>query len=211
LPKIVIFDFDGVLADTLDEMLHIAGLVCETMGYPCEPSPADLNALDRMEFSELGKQLGIPEQRVHEFVERTFRLFSTRPVPPRIFPGMREVVIQLDAQCKLGILTGNTFQVVDRFLEINDLSASIQVVLSADAPGNRLMKLKRIVSQLSSQQGEAYLVGDAVSDVRAAREAAVTSVAVTWGHQSEAKLRSAGPDYLVHTPQELLSLLLEKN
>jgi phosphoglycolate phosphatase-like HAD superfamily hydrolase len=44
-----------------------------------------------------------------------------------------------------------------------------------------------------------------------AREAAVTSVAVTWGHQSEPKLRSAGPDYLVHTPQELLSLLLEKN
>lgn len=205
--NIVVFDFDGVLADTLDEMLHIAGMVCEKMGYPCNPSPRDLNALDRMEFIELGRQLGVPEDRAQEFVERTFRLFCSRPVPPQIFPGMREVVVELAKGSKIGILTGNTFQVVDRFLETNDLSAAIAVVMSADSPGNRSMKLKRIVSQLRQTEGKAFLVGDAVSDVYVAREEAVTSIAVTWGHQSEAKLRSAGPDHLVHTPQELLVLL----
>jgi phosphoglycolate phosphatase-like HAD superfamily hydrolase len=211
LKDVVVFDFDGVLADTLDEMLHIARLVCETMGYPCQPSPADLNALNRMEFAELGKQLGIPGQLVDEFVERTFRMFCSRPVPPRIFPGMREVVVELAKRSKIGILTGNTFQVVDHFLETNNLSAAIDIVLSADAPGNRLMKLKRIVSQLGGPEGKAYLVGDAVSDIQAARDGAVTSIAVTWGHQLEAKLRSVNPDYLVHTPQELLCILLEKN
>jgi len=209
LEDVVVFDFDGVLADTLDEMLHIARQVCETMGYPCQPSPEDLNALNRMEFAELGRQLGIPERLVGEFVERTFKLFCSRPVPPRIFPGMREVVIKLAERSKIGILTGNTFQVVDQFLEANQLSAAIDVILSADVPGNRLVKLQRIVSQLGSPQGKAYLVGDAVSDVQAARQGAVTSIAVTWGHQSEAKLRSVNPDYLVHTPGELLSLLLE--
>ena len=211
MENVVVFDFDGVLADTLDEMLHIARLVCETMGYPCEPSPADLNALNKMEFAELGKQLGIPEQRVQEFVERTFRLFGARPAPPRIFTGMREVVLKLADFNKIGILTGNSFQVVDRFLETNDLSAAIAVVLSADAPGNRLAKLQRIVSQLAGPAGNAYLVGDAVSDVQVARESSITSIAVTWGHQSEAKLRSVNPDYLVHTPQELLSILSDKN
>lgn len=205
--NIVVFDFDGVLADTLDEMLYIAGMVCEEMGYPCNPSPRDLNALNRMEFIELGRQLGVPENRAQEFVERTFRLFCTRPVPPQIFPGMREVVVELAKGSRIGILTGNTFQVVDRFLETNDLSAAIAVVMSADSPGNRSMKLKRIVSQLRQTEGKAFLVGDAVSDVYVAREEAVTSIAVTWGHQSEAKLRSAGPDHLVHTPQELLVLL----
>lgn len=205
----VVFDFDGVLADTLDEMLHISKQVCESMGYPCEPSPADLNALNRMEFAELGKQLGIPEPRVDEFVERTFRLFSTRPAPPRIFPGMREVVLGLADKTKIGILTGNTFQVVDRFLETNELSAAIDVVMSADAPGNRSMKLERIVSQLGQPEGKKYLVGDAVSDVKVAREGSVTSVVVTWGHQSEAKLCGANPDYIVHTPSELLCILLD--
>ena len=209
MEDVVVFDFDGVLADTLDEMLHITRLVCETMGYPCQPSPADLNALNRMEFAELGKQLGIPGQLVDEFVERTFRMFCSRPVPPRIFPGMREVVVELAKKSKIGILTGNTSQVVEHFLEANNLSAVIDVILSADTPGNRLAKLRRIVSQLGCQQGKAFLVGDAVSDVQAAREGAVTSIAVTWGHQSEAKLRTVNPDYLVHTPNELLALLLK--
>jgi phosphoglycolate phosphatase len=211
LENVVVFDFDGVLADTLDEMLHIASLVCDTMGYPCEPSPADLNALNKMEFAELGRQLGIPDQRVQDFVERTFRRFCSRPVPPRIFPGMREVVVELANENRIGILTGNTFQVVNRFLETNDLSATIDVVMSADAPGSRSEKLKRIVSQLGGPEAKAFLVGDAVSDVQAAREEAVTSVAVTWGHQSEAKLRSVNPDYLVHTPPELLRILRGQN
>jgi phosphoglycolate phosphatase len=211
LRNVVVFDFDGVLADTLDEMLHIVRLVCESMGYSCEPSPADLNALDKMEFGELGRYLGIPADRVNEFVERTFRLFSARPVPPQIFPGMQEVVLGLAGENEIGILTGNSFQVVERFLETNDLSAAIAVVLSAEAPGNRSMKLKRIVSQLAGPTGNAYLVGDAVSDVQAAHESSVVSIAVTWGHQSEEKLRSANPDYLVHTPQELLSILSGKN
>jgi phosphoglycolate phosphatase len=211
LENVIVFDFDGVLADTLDEMLHIVRLVCDSLGYPCEPSPADLNALNKMEFAELGKQLGIPEQREQEFVEQTFRLFGARPVPPRIFPGMREVVLELAGENKIGILTGNAFQVVDRFLETNELSTAIAIVQSAEAPGNRSMKLKRIISQLGGPARSVYLVGDAVSDVQVARESSVTSIAVTWGHQSEAKLRSVNPDFLVHTPQELLSILSGKN
>jgi phosphoglycolate phosphatase len=124
---------------------------------------------------------------------------------------MRDVLVQLSDDHKLGILTGNTFRVVDRFLETNDLSAAIDVVLSADAPGNRSTKLERIVAQLGNSAGEAYLVGDAVSDVQVARECSVTSIAVTWGHQSEAKLRNVNPDYLIRTPQELLQILLGKN
>ena len=206
MENLVIFDFDGVLADTLDEMLHIAGLVCEMMGYPCTPSPSDLDVLRKMEFRELGKQLGIPEQHVDEFVERTFDMFGSRPVPPRIFPGMREVVTTLSKDHKIAILTGNTFQVVDRFLVANDLSAVIAVVMSADEPGSRSEKLSCIVSQLGGPGVQSYLVGDAVSDVQVARTGGVTSIAVTWGHQSENRLLSVDPDYLVHTPLELLAL-----
>jgi phosphoglycolate phosphatase len=51
------------------------------------------------------------------------------------------------------------------------------------------------------------LVGDAVSDIRAARDASVKSIAVSWGHQSLSKLMDAKPDYLVRSPWELLELL----
>ena len=80
------------------------------------------------------------------------------------------------------------------------------MVLGSDAPGNRAEKLKQIMAALDAPHGNAYLVGDAVSDVRVASETGLVSIAVTWGHQSEAHLRRAEPDYLVHTPQELSKL-----
>ena len=58
----MVFDFDGVLADTLDEMLHIAGHGLREMGYPCQPSPNDLNALNKMEFVELGSNWAFPSR-----------------------------------------------------------------------------------------------------------------------------------------------------
>jgi len=55
------------------------------------------------------------------------------------------------------------------------------------------------MATLGTPPGKAYLVGDAVSDVRVARETGLVSIAVAWGHQSEAHLRQAKPDHLVHT------------
>ena len=51
------------------------------------------------------------------------------------------------------------------------------------------------------------MVGDAISDIHAARQASIKSIAVGWGHQSPSRLMEANPDYLVKSPQELLELL----
>ena len=51
------------------------------------------------------------------------------------------------------------------------------------------------------------MIGDALSDVRAAKEARVTSIAVTWGHQSLETLQRGEPDYVINSPQELIGLI----
>jgi phosphoglycolate phosphatase-like HAD superfamily hydrolase len=206
----IVFDFDGVLGDTLDEMLRIAGEVAVELGYPCQPSPADLDALERMEFNELGRQLGLPASQVDEFARRCFQLFATLPKPPPIFPGMKRVILDLAQNNALAIVTGNTSHIVGRFLSQHGLETCFSLILGSDAPGNRGDKLKQIVTRLQVSNSQSYLVGDAVSDVRVALETGLISIAVTWGHQSEDHLSRAEPRYLVHSPQELYSLLNEK-
>jgi phosphoglycolate phosphatase-like HAD superfamily hydrolase len=207
LGALIVFDFDGVLGDTLDEMLHIAGKVAAGLGYPCQPARADLDALERMEFSELGRQLGVPSDQADEFARRSFELFAALPDPPPIFPGMEQVVLALARTNRLAIVTGNTSRIVNRFLHQNGLQACFSMVLGSDAPGKRADKLNQIKLALDAPPGNSYLVGDAVSDVRVARETGLTAIAVTWGHQSEAHLSRVKPAYLVHNPQELLKLL----
>ena len=51
------------------------------------------------------------------------------------------------------------------------------------------------------------MVGDSLSDIRAAKEAAATSIAVTWGHQSVEYLLSGDPDYVVDFPHDLLEII----
>jgi phosphoglycolate phosphatase-like HAD superfamily hydrolase len=203
----IIFDFDGVLGDTLDEMLRIAGQVAAGMGYSCQPTPADLDALERMEFSELGRQLGIPAGQADEFARRSFELFAAMPDPPPIFPGMAQVVLALAQTNRLAIVTGNTSRIVNRFLHQNGLQACFSMILGSDAPGKRADKLKQITQALDAPPGRSYLVGDAVSDVRVARETGLICIAVTWGHQTEAHLSQVKPDCFAHSPQELLELL----
>jgi AHBA synthesis associated protein len=79
-------------------------------------------------------------------------------------------------------------------------------VFTLEDPGSRVEKIQRILAELGNGRGQAYMIGDAVSDIQAARQAGLCSVAAAWGHQSLAKLRQAGPDYLIEKPADLLKI-----
>ena len=209
MEKVFIFDFDGVLADTRELMLRHAEAVCAQLGHPCRATAADLEALNQMSFAELGRRLGIPEELVEEFARRNIELFAAVQQPPEIFPGMVDILAQLSTQGRLAILTGNGSQVVRKFLAHHGLVKYVEILLSLEDPGTRAEKIARLVDLLGTPGSEVYVIGDSVSDIRAARQAGVRSVAVTWGHQSKAKLSRLGPDHIVERPEALLDIFRE--
>jgi phosphoglycolate phosphatase-like HAD superfamily hydrolase len=206
MDRILIFDFDGVLADSLAPMLRYAGQVCLELGYPCTPTQKDLEILDRMEFSEYGRQLGIPEEKIETFVARNFELFSRREQPLAITPGIKLVIGKLSQIAILVVITGNSCKVVGKFLDTYGLKDKFQTVLGAEDDGSRLGKILKVISLNGGLNGEVYMIGDAVSDIRAASEAGIKSVAIAWGHQSKEKLITENPDFLVDQPEDLLTL-----
>jgi len=203
---LILFDFDGVLADTLDDMLTFAQAVCAELGFDRIPTPADLDALETMSFVEYGKQLGIPPQFAGEFASRCLQRFIEKPHPPKIFAGMVQVVEQLSTRHTLAIVTGNTTRAVENFLSENTIRQYIGAIFAVDQPGSKVEKIRMAKSQLATDEDAVYYVGDAVSDIHAARQVEVKSVAVSWGHQSLGKLIHAQPDHIVHTPQEIIEL-----
>ena len=207
MSDIIIFDFDGVLADTRPFMLQTAGEICAQLGHPCTPTPADQEALPAMSFDNLGRQLGIPEEQIPEFTRRNLEAFNSHPEPMPAFPGIDQIVLQLARQFRLGLVTGNGGGVVRKYLAHCGLDGCFEVVLSLEDPGSRVEKIQRILSTLGNGAGQAYMIGDAVSDIHAARQAGILSVAVSWGHQSLTQLRQAGPDFIVKEPADLLNLL----
>ena len=57
------------------------------------------------------------------------------------------------------------------------------------------------------KQESVFMVGDSLSDVLAAKEASVTSIAVTWGHQSLEILLRGNPDYVVSSSHQLIEII----
>jgi phosphoglycolate phosphatase len=204
---LILFDFDGVLADTLDDMLSFARDACAELGIHRIAMPADLASLETMSFVEYGRQLRVPSHLLDKFTDGCLKRFGQRSRPPKIFDGMKQVVEQLSKNNTLAIVTGNTTETVENFLDAHGLRGCVRGIFAVDQPGSKPEKIQSARRQLAKQGDATYLVGDSVSDIYAARDTSAISIAVSWGHQDLSKLTDAKPDYLVHSPRELLELL----
>lgn len=203
----LLFDFDGVLADTLEDVLKFGREACAQMGFECNPTPADLDALETMSVQDYGRQLQLPAQYIDEFCSRYLQMFSQRQQPARLFKGMEAVLEQASKQYTIAIVTGNTTATVEAFLKGYGLRKYTKLVVGAEQQVPRAEKIRIALRKLGRVAEPVYMVGDSVSDIRAAMENHVKSIAAGWGHQSPARLKATHPDYLVNSPKELQELL----
>ncbi len=206
--SLILFDFDGVLADTLGDLLQFGQEVCDELGVKHIATQDDLNSLEVMSFATYGIQLEVPAHLVDEFVRRCLERFAEKKSPPAIFDGLAEVVHKLALKNDLAVVTGNSTQNVNAFLAEHGIVDCIRAVYGVDQPGSKVQKISLAREQFSAgmKRDSVFMVGDSLSDIRAAKEASIQSVAVAWGHQSLSRLMSGEPDHVVHSPQELLEL-----
>ena len=204
--SLILFDFDGVLADTLADMLHFAQEVCDELGVKHTVIETDLSELEVMSFATLGQACEMPDELVDEFVCRCTGKFAARKSPPALFDGMAVVVRELAESNVLIVVTGNTVGNVRAFLQEHGLEGCFREVYGLDIPGSKVEKILMAKSHFAVEGERVFMVGDSISDVRAAKEAGVKSIAVSWGHQSLARLLGAEPEYVVSLPEELTEI-----
>jgi phosphoglycolate phosphatase len=204
--SLILFDFDGVLADTLADMLRFAQEVCDELGVKHTVVQTDLSELEVMSFATFGRACETPEDLVDEFVRRCTMKFAEKKSPPAIFGGVGEVVRKLAESHALAVVTGSTEGVVRAFLVEHGLEGCIRAVYGLDMPGSKGEKILMAKRQFGVDGEAVLMVGDSLSDIRAAREAGVKSIAVSWGHQSVGRLIGAAPDYVIRLPEELIEI-----
>lgn len=203
---LILFDFDGVLADTLDDLLQFGQEVCDELGVQHHVVKEDLSSLEVMSFATFGKQLDVPNALIDTFVQRCLEKVAQKESPPAIFAGLAEVVRELSARHVLGIVTTNTAHNVNAFLAQYKLADCIRAIYGLEQPGSKAEKISQARNQFAAAGEAVFMIGDAVSDIYAAKQASVKSIAVSWGHQSLDRLVSAGADLSVHSTSELVAL-----
>lgn len=206
--NLVIFDFDGVLADTGAAVLEQAAAVCEALGFSRRPTLADLAALHPMEFPQLGRQLRLPEDRISAFTRDLLEQLACLEPPPPLFTGMDAVLRSVEERGdRAAVVTGNTARLVHRVLGVGAPGCTVAPVLGIEHPGSKAERAAAVIQRVGVPRERCCLVGDATSDVAAALENRITAVGVTWGNQDAPTLRAAGARAVVDSPRALADLL----
>ncbi|MGF1494403.1 MAG: HAD-IA family hydrolase [Microcoleaceae cyanobacterium] len=207
MKKVIIFDFDGTLADTLQTLVGITNRLSEEFGYP-KTKPDEVVQLQHLSTRQIVQRSGIPVFKL-PFLMRRVRLELRQDIQSvEIFPQIKETLMDLKAQgYLLYILTSNTKDNVSHVLQrhgVLDLFISIY-------SGSNLFGKSRVIRKLLKREKlnrlQAIYVGDETRDILAARQAQIKVIAVGWGFNSPEVLSEYSPDALAQSPGELSQII----
>ena len=212
--RLVVFDFDGTLADTwrdiataLNQTLADAGLAA--VGGPDVRFWIGEGAMKLLERA-------VPEEeRDADSLAALFESFrghydrclldTTEPY--------RGIVDCLDALAgnPLAVASNKPTRFLPRVIDGLGLKGYFRIVLGGDTlevqkPDPRV--LAHVVAQLETAPDQVWMVGDSAIDIETGRNSGARTVGCAWGLRGRDELRDARPDFLVESPREIPPLVL---
>ncbi len=198
--KLLIFDFDGVIAQSQTQLLEAMQKVAKQMNIEL-PSPEVLRNTE----ARLGlKQMKMGPLKAYRFVSACQKSLELEPSPP-IFAEMKELLVELRKTFVLGIVSSSHPKRISTFLEREQLNDIFGFVKTGVPLWSKHKVLWDILVQY--KPSKAYYVGDEERDILAAQKAGVQSVAVGWGLKSAELLQRYSPTFFAESPKNLLALM----
>lgn len=207
--RLLIFDLDGTLVDTLEDITASVNYTLGKLGRPPIPVDAVREYVGDGLTALLSRALGGHE----EFLSDAAGIYTVHHsrnlvVRSRLYPGVRETLERFRS-IPLAVISNKTGEFIGPLLEGLGVAGYFRTVLGADA-GLPLKpapdSLLHIMKDLGVPKERTVMVGDGTTDMKAGRAAGVLTCAATWGFRSEAKLREAGADLVIHAMPELVDL-----
>ena len=211
--RLLIFDWDGTLADSTSIIASALRSACHDIGHavPAEDVARHVIGLGLMD----ALSYAAPTLEPHRYAELSQRFrhhYLAREADIALFEGARELLEALAAESYLvAIATGKTRAGLDRSLAQHQLHSAFHATRCADearpkpAPDMVLQLMERV----GTTREETMMIGDTTHDLEMARNAGIDAIAVTHGAHADDELRAASPRFVVSALGELRRILVE--
>ena len=215
--KAIIFDLDGTLLDTLQDLADSGNDVLAARGMPTHSVEAYKTFIGNGMMS-LVQDIFPPEHRPADGEESEVILAEYREAYGRnwknttcVFPGMGALLDQLKAKgIPVGVLSNKAHDFTVKCVEAFLADWKWDVVLGARDGVERKPHPAGAIEAaalVGYEPGECAYIGDSDVDMFTAVNAGMLPVAVSWGFRSEEELRDAGAKVFLQEPGELLTVL----
>lgn len=203
--KLFLFDFDGVLVDSLDVYHRAVSWCLEKIGTPIIKTQEEYVALFEDNFYEALAKKGVDLDAFSgALIEYAKSVDYYQDVKP--FSAVLPVLEELCGDNTLAIISSNSSQAIRKILARFQYNGCFQDILGSEFHLSKKIKIDYAVTTCGISRENAYYVGDTSGDVREGKAAGVKTIAVTWGWHSRKMLVAAQPDFLIDDPKELKNI-----
>lgn len=214
----VIFDLDGTLLDTLEDLADAANWVCTTNGWPTftleEYTHMVGNGVPKLCERFSPESARNPSDLAGTLAQFSARYTAHKADKTKPYPGIEKMLQLLEhANIPCAVFSNKTDGMVQDIIHryFGSTSSPLRVVRGArpgvphkPAPDGLLP----ILQELGADPATTLYVGDSDVDVQTAKNAGLDSCGVLWGFRGKEELTRAGATHLAADPDELLHIIL---
>lgn len=209
--KGVIFDYDGVIVNSLEVNFEIYNHICHCLDKPKFDSIKEFASRLNGDWRKLLKSIGIEtesERTLASYIYREgiFRMMDRIPV----MDGVVEVIRKLYPDYSLGVVT-NTYSefIMDKLREARILKCFDSIVdwESMEKKKPEPDQLLKCMEELGVEPKETIYIGDMENDMVAGNRAGIKTIAVGWGWHPLEKLKKHKPELVATHPDQILDFI----
>lgn len=207
--KAIIFDWDGVIVDSLPANLEIYEVIEKKLDKKIFADNANGDDFE-LDWREHFIRVNIKDEKTHKRAAAIYHEeLKKLEKDIKLFPGIEKVINVLNKNYKLGIVSNTNSEAIERKMNELGIKKYFNVIIGGEFstlkpnPGQVIECMRR----LGVRAEETIYIGDMDGDVTTGRNAGVKMVvAVTYGFHSEKKFKNLNPDIILNAPEELMEL-----
>lgn len=207
MKQVVIFDFDGTLANSISLAIRLYNEHAEHFKVQ-KIEEGELPELRKMVrekgYAKTLKSKGVRLSRMPSMVLTISREMRHHMAEVKPYEGIVKALQELKAAgYRLGVLTSNQEHLVREFLETHQYPL-FDFIVSEKTLFGKDKALRKIMKKFALDTRGVVYVGDEPRDIVASRKADISVIGVSWGLAGVDGLGKTPPDILVHKPSELV-------
>ena len=208
--KCVIFDMDGTIADTVPLCIaSFRGSIEALSGRTL----SDREIINTFGPSEEGTIASFLPNQFNEGLDLYLKYYEQMHAEmcPEAFPGMSQLFLNLRRNgLKIALVTGKGEKSLAISMRILNLNDSFECIKTGSPAGpNKSENISDVLKILNISSREAVYVGDAASDIDAARDAGVSIISAAWANTADIEaIIEKQPDKICYSVRELFEYFL---
>lgn len=210
----IIFDLDGTLLNTIEDLANACNYALTTLGYKTHEVEKYKTFVGNGRYKLVERML--PEDnRSVENIEKALELFDSYYEKHMIdmtkpYDGIMEMLdCLINKSINIAVVSNKPHEFTTEVVK-NYFDDRFEVVYghkknTKEKPDP--WAVLEVIDEFKVNKDECLYVGDSEIDINTAKNAGVKSVGVEWGFRGKGELENAGANYIVNKPEQILEIL----